>query len=279
MTMDASTVGWRSEPTAYRFGWQELVLYALGIGAQTSELDYLYEGRGPKSYPTFAVVPAISHAFACMKQAGIDLSSVVHGAQSVRVLGELPPQGTLETHGEIVAFYDLKKFAQMVLRTHSRLEDGPAVYETEWTIIVRDAGGLGGKPPPKQREGKTPERAPDFRVEQKTLQEQALLYRLSGDTNPLHADPETAAKVGFDRGPILHGLATLGFSARALVKAACGGDASHLMFLRGQFRRPVWPGETLATEGWRVDDRVVFQTRVMERDEIVIGNAWAEITG
>jgi acyl dehydratase len=278
MTIDVSTVGWKSEPTVLRYGWQQLALYALGIGAQASELDYLYEGRGPRSYPTFAVVPAISQAFACMEHAGVPLSMVVHGGQAVRVLGKLPAEGSLRTHGEIVAFYDLKKFAQLVVRTHSELDDGTPIYETEWAIIVRGAGGFGGNPPPRSEEGKSPsDREPDFRIEQKTLPEQALLYRLSGDTNPLHADPDVAAKAGFERGPILHGLATLGFSARAIVAAACDGNADRLSFLHGQFRRPVWPGDTLVTEMWRVQDRVVFQTRVQERDEVVIGNAWAHV--
>ncbi len=276
--MDVSTVGWKSEPTAYRYGWQQLALYALGIGAQARELDYLYEGRGPKSYPTFAVVPAITHAFACMKRAGIPLASVVHGGQTVRVVGKLPSEGTLMTHGEILAFYDMKKFAQLLIRTRSELSEGSPVYETEWAIIVRGAGGFGGEPPPKSDEGKVPsERTPDFCVDQQTLPEQALLYRLSGDINPLHADPAVAASVGFDRGPILHGLATLGFATRALVTGVCDGDADIIESLHGQFRRPVWPGDTLTTEGWRVEDRVVFQTRVKERDEIVIGGAWARL--
>ncbi len=276
--MDVSTVGWKSEPTEYRYGWQQLALYALGIGAQASELDYLYEGRGPKSYPTFAVVPAIEHAFACMKQASIPLASVVHGGQAVRVRGKLPPRGTLRTHGQIVAFYDMKKLAQLVLRTYSDLDDGSPVFETEWSIIVRGAGGFGGEPAPKREEGKVPERTPDSQVEQRTLEEQALLYRLSGDTNPLHADPEVAAKAGFERGPILHGLATLGFATRALVSAACGGDADRLAFVHGQFRRPVWPGDTLTTAIWQAEERFVFQTRVKERDEVVLGNAWAKVT-
>lgn len=278
--MDVSTVGWRSEPTQYRYGWQQLALYALGIGAQASELDYLYEGRGPKSYPTFAVVPAISHCFACLKHAQIPLASVVHGGQTIRRLGPLPSEGVLRTHGEILGFFDMKKFAQFAIRTESVLEDGTPALETEWTIIVRGAGGFGGEPPPKHEDGKVPhDREPDFRVEQATLPEQALLYRLSGDSNPLHADPEVAKKAGFEQGPILHGLATLGFAARAIVKARCGGDADRLELIHGQFRRPVWPGDTLCTEGWIVDDRLVFQTGVPARNEIVIGSAWARVTG
>jgi acyl dehydratase len=103
------------------------------------------------------------------------------------------------------------------------------------------------------------------------------LYRLSGDTNPLHADPAVAQSAGFDRGPILHGLATFGFAARAVVQAVCKGDATHLASIDGQFRRPVWPSETLVTEGWRLEDRIVLQTKVAERDEVVLSNAWATV--
>ncbi|HNS96397.1 MAG TPA: MaoC/PaaZ C-terminal domain-containing protein [Polyangiaceae bacterium] len=278
MTIDISAVGWKSEPTTMQYGWQQLVLYALGIGAQARELEYLYEGKGPRAYPTFAVVPAISQAFACIERAGVSLSSVVHGGQAVRVLAELPSRGTLRTHGQIVAIHDLKKFAQVMIRTTSELQDGTPVVETEWAIIVRGAGGFGGEPPPRIEHGKVPAgREPDHRFEQKTLPEQALLYRLSGDINPLHADPEVAARAGFEKGPILHGLATFGFATRAIVATVCHGNAQRLAFLHGQFRRPVWPGDTLVTEIWRLPDRVVFQTKTQERNEVVLSNAWADL--
>lgn len=278
MTLNVSSVGWRTEPKAFAYDWKQLALYALGIGAQVDELDYLYEGRGPASYPTFAVVPAIEHLFHCLKTAGAPLASVVHGGQTVRSLGPLPPTGELTTYGEITHFYDMKKFAQLVVRTESSTGDGTPVFETVWSIVVRGAGGFGGAPPPRSELGKVPsDRPSDFRVEQATHPEQALLYRLSGDTNPLHADPAVAHAVGFDRGPILHGLATFGFAARAVIRAECNGDAARLASIDGQFRRPVWPSETLVTEGWRVDDRIVLQTKVAERDEVVLSNAWATL--
>ena len=276
MTIDVSAVGWKSEPTVMRYGWQQLTLYALGIGARASDLDYLYEGRGPRAFPTFAVVPALPQVITCAKHAGVLLDAVVHGGQMVHVLGKLPAEGVLVTRGEIRAVYDLRILAQLMVRTFSELEDGTPICETDWAIHVRGAGGFGGSPPPKVDRGKVPSgQKADVRIEQTTLPEQALIYRLSGDTNPLHADPEVAQKHGFERGPILHGLATLGYSARAIVAAACDGDADRLRFIQAQFRRPAWPGETLATDIWHLPDRYVFQTRVLERNEVVINNAWA----
>ena len=285
MAIDVSAVGWVSEPGVYRYGWRELALYALGIGAGADELDYLYEGRGPKVFPTFAVVPSLKHVMSCAQRAGVALEDVVHGGQSVRVWARLPSSGSVITRGEIAAIYDLKTLAQLVIRTYSNMDDGTPVFDTEWTIYVRDHGGFSGtktpvgRPPPKSELGKTPrDRRPEHTVLQGVHPEQALLYRLSGDTNPLHVDPEVAARAGFASGPILHGLATFGYSTRAIINTVCGGDSERLQFIHGLFRKPVWPGDTLATELWCESDRIVFQTRVAERGDVVINNAWAKIT-
>ena len=143
---------------------------------------------------------------------------------------------------------------------------------------VPGSGGFGGDPPPKEslpvdRPKDTP---PTFSVEEVTSHEQALLYRLSGDHNPLHADPDFARRVGFEQGPILHGLCTFGFMVRHVAKALCGGDATRIRAFEAQFRRPVWPGDTLVTEGWLVSPgAVAMRVKVRERDEVVITGAWA----
>jgi acyl dehydratase len=122
-----------------------------------------------------------------------------------------------------------------------------------------------------------PERAPDFVVEEKIAEEQALLYRLNGDLNPLHADPAIGEKAGFGQ-PILHGLCTYGYVGRAVLHAVCGGDPTRLEALEGQFRKPVWPGDTLITEGWKEDGRVVLRASTKERpDDHCFTNAWAEV--
>lgn len=279
MSLDLTTVGYATQPSVFAYDWKTLVLYALGIGATRDELDHVFEGRGPKAFPTFAVVPSLAPVFECLTRTQGNLAMVVHGGQSTRALGALPPEGTLHTVATIRGIYDLRKMAQVVVDATTRLASGEPVFETSWSIIFRGAGGFDGAPPPKDASPEVPkDRAPDFRVEQKTSPEQALLYRLSGDYNPLHADPEFASMVGFPQGPILHGLCTYGFAARAVVRGACDGDASRLRRIDGQFRRPVWPGETLVTEGWKTDGpRVALVTRVVERDEVVLAGGWAEI--
>jgi acyl dehydratase len=275
--LNLSSIGSKTEPRTFTYDWKNLALYALGIGATPDELDYLYEKRGPKVIPTFAVVPAMDHLFSCLKLADVPIASVVHGAQRVVVHGDAPAKGELVTTAEVTDIHDLKRFAQVVVHTASTLA-GALLWETDWWIIVRGEGGFGGKPPAKGEDASIPDAPATWKVEQATRTDQAIVYRLSGDTNPLHIDPEAAKAVGFERGPILHGLATFGFAARAIIAQACDGDPRRLRAIQGQFRKPVWPGETLATEVWRAGEgKCVYQVRAKERDEVVIGNAWAKI--
>ncbi len=277
MSLDLSAAGYKTEPHEFKYDWKTVVLYALGIGAKKAELDYLYESKGPKVFPTFAVVPAL-HAIADMlgKTKG-DLAMVVHGAQSVRMQRPIPAEGTMKTTGEIRGIYDMKKMAQVVMLTRTEV-DGAPVFETEWGILFRGAGGFGGEPPPKADTPSVPDREPDWKIEDATLPEQALLYRLNGDLNPLHADPGFAAMVGFPQGPILHGLCSYGFVARAAIQQACGGDGNKLKSFQAQFRKPVWPGETIRTHGWDAGGgRVVMQAFAADRPDAVITNCWAEI--
>lgn len=268
VAFDPSCVGFVTEPASFSYDGDTLALYALGIGATRDELDHLYEGRGPKAFPTFAVIPAQPSVFACLERTGGDFESVVHGAQSVRVVRPFPSQGKVETTATISGLYDLKRLVSCVVRTETRLA-GELLAETEWTIFYRTGGGFGGAPPPKRSEPKIPDTAPDAEVVQKTSPEQALLYRLSGDKNPLHADPDLAAKVGFADGPILHGLCTYGFAFRAGVGAFASGDASRVVRYDAQFKKPVWPGDTLTTSFHRVEDRrIVLASKA--RDTVVM---------
>lgn len=278
MPLDRSLVDVPSEPSSFTYGWKDTVLYALGIGAKRDELDWLYEGRGPKVYPSFAVVPMFQPMLDRVVKTGGDLAMVVHGNQRVRVHGAIPPEGTLSTVARIRGIYDMRKFAIVVIDADITDASGKRLADTTSQIIIRGAGGFDGEPPPKEEKvAEVPkERAPDFRVEERTTPEQALLYRLSGDWNPLHADPEFAARVGFEQGPILHGLCTFGHMVRHAAKGACGGDASKLTAFETQFRKPVWPGETLVTEGWNVaPGKIALQVKVKERNETVCTSSWA----
>ncbi|HEY4159762.1 MAG TPA: MaoC/PaaZ C-terminal domain-containing protein [Polyangiaceae bacterium] len=278
MSLDVSTVGFKTEPHVFKYTFETVVLYALGIGAKKAELDYLYEGRGPKVYPTFAVIPAYGPVSELFSKTRCDMNMLVHGAQALRIHRPLPSAATLESVGVISGIYDMKKLAQVVLTTHTTLNGEPC-FDTEWQLLIRDAGGFAGDRPPKKDVPKIPEGAATFSHREATSPEQALLYRLSGDLNPLHADPAFAAQVGFEQGPILHGLCTYGFLGRAVIQNACQGDASRLKSLVAQFRKPVWPGDEIVSEGFDLGDgRFALQAFAGGRPDPVITGAWAEIT-
>jgi acyl dehydratase len=277
MSLDVSAVGYQTEPYVFEYTWKTVALYALGIGAKKSELEYVYEAKGPKVYPTFAVVPAYVPVGDMLGRTGGNLAMVVHGGQIVRMHRPIPSEGKLSTIGTVLGIYDMKKMAQVVLETKTTL-GGEPLFDTEWSIIIRGAGDFGGPPPPKSETPSAPkDKAPDWTHEEATSPEQALLYRLSGDLNPLHADPDFAAMVGFPQGPILHGLATYGFVARAVVQRACGGDANKLKAFGAQFRKPVWPGDTIKTQAHVVGaGKLALSVHAGDRPDAVITNGWAE---
>jgi acyl dehydratase len=277
MSLDIQSVGATTDRFVLEYDWKTVALYALGVGAKKDELDFLYEGRGPRVLPTFAIVPSYKAVWALFDRTSADMTKLFHGGQSIRVHRPIPPAGRFETVGTVHAIYDMKRFAQVVLRTRSEIR-GELVCETEWSLLVREAGGFGGPRPPKSQVPNLPDREPDFSITLETTPEQALLYRLSGDENPLHADPEVAKSVGFAEGPILHGLCTFGVVGRALVRGACGGDEKRLTAFGGQFRRPVWPGDSLRTQGSVLEGgKVALEAFAAERPDPVLTSAWAEI--
>jgi acyl dehydratase len=218
--------------------------------------------------------------FELVGQTGGDLAMVVHGAQRVRLQAPLAPSGTLVTTAKVRGMYDLRRLAVVLVDTETKDESGKKLFDATSQIIFRGEGGFGGDTPPREAKiAEIPKGQPaDFRIEEQTTPEQALLYRLSGDLNPLHADPEFAAKVGFTQGPLLHGLCTYGYMVRHVAKGACGGDATKITGFEAKFVKPVWPGDTLVTEGWRVaPGTIALQVSVKERSEIVIGGAWASV--
>jgi hypothetical protein len=187
MTLDPTAVGFKTKPHRFEYDWKVPVLYALGIGAKRSELDYLYEGRGPKVYPTFGVVPAHAPVRELHERIGGDPATVVHTAQGIRLHRPIPPAGELVTVGQVEGIYDMKRMALAVLETRSEAA-GELCCETRWSILYRGAGRFGGASPPKRESPTIPEgQPPSFTHEDAVSPEQALLYRLSGDTNPLHA--------------------------------------------------------------------------------------------
>jgi acyl dehydratase len=185
---------------------------------------------------------------------------LVHGEQSVSLARELPVEGELEGVTEVVGVYDKGSGAVVVTETTSTLvADGRPLFTTRSSLFIRGEGGWGGERGPSSRFS-APEREPDHEVTYPTRTDQALIYRLSGDRNPLHSDPKFAAMAGFDR-PILHGLCTYGFTGRGLLHALCGGDPALFRSMAGRFSSPVFPGEALTVRIWvEGDGRAVFQT-------------------
>jgi acyl dehydratase len=279
MSLDLSAVGYETQPFFFEYDWKIPALYALGVGAKREELDYLYEARGPRVLPSFAVVPAYPALEPLVARAGADMRLVVHGAQSITLHAPIPEAANLRTVARIDGLYDLKRLSQVVFTTRTENE-GKLLFETEWTLVVRDTGGFGGPRPPKSEAPKLPKDAPAMFDRTQTIPaEQALLYRLSGDLNPLHADPDFAREVGFSEGPILHGLCTFGYVTRAVVAEACKGDERKLKKISVQFKKPVWPGETLQTVGFESEDgRIALAAYAANRPDAVVGGAWAELS-
>lgn len=276
MGIDPRSVGYEAPPVEYEYTWRDTVLYALGVGAgPDTELDYLYEGHGPKVVPTFGTIPTFAVFDSLVERIGCNRLGMVHHSQRLDLLKPLAPSGRLRITGRVAGLYDLKRMAMSVFVISAHDELGEPIMEGEVTLVLRKDGGFGGDRPPKTERVVVPEREPSFELREQIPEGQALLYRLNGDTNPLHADPEFAARAGFER-PILHGLCTFGYAGRAVVRAVCGGDANALATLRAQFSNPVYPGDTLILRGWNEDGRAILSVTTEQRpDAPCLTNAYA----
>jgi acyl dehydratase len=188
-----------------------------------------------------------------------DHARMVHGSQSIELFEDIPPAGEVELTAEVAAIWDKGSAAVVELESVCRdPADGRTMLKTRHSLFCRGEGDFGGARGPTAA-WEQPHRAPDAVVRYATRPEQALIYRLSGDRNPLHSDPAYARRGGFER-PILHGLCTYGFTGRALVTAACEGDPSRLKAMSARFSRPVYPGDTLSAEIWSEGPQILFRT-------------------
>jgi acyl dehydratase len=267
----------RRQEIAVDWAAKDSQLYALGVGAE--ELPFIYE-RGLTALPTMAVVlgyPGFS--FWEAPELGVDNKKILHGETEVILHRPLPAKGRFVGVNGVKAIYDKGAGkGAVVLLTRSLTDgDGNLIATVNNTSFLRGNGGFGGssegQPAPRPA---PPERAPDEVVTIATLPTQALIYRLSGDYNALHIDPEIAKSVGFDR-PILHGLCSFGIVGRAILRALCGNDPARLKAIGVRFSAPVYPGETIVTEIWRTDDgQAAFRAKVAERDLVVLNNGYAE---
>lgn len=270
-----------AELPSQTFSWDasDVALYNLAVGAARDPLDtaglrYI-DDRDPLVLPSFATVAETMHVTEAPKVSfpgvEIDLAKVVHGAQHVFPLGPIPASGTATTRTKIAELQDKGKAAVIIQESTTTAEDGTELWRSRSSIFARDEGGFGGDRGTSDKVA-YPDRAPDHEIEVPTAPNQALLYRLCGDRNPLHSDPEFARRAGFDR-PIMHGLGSYGLVLRALVDSMYDGGVAEISQYGVSFAGILFPGETLRVRAWRTEDGVVATADAVERDNApVLGN-------
>jgi len=267
MPINPEAVGSRSEPARRSWTSKDCLIYALGVGAGAAdplqELEFTTEntsGAPQRALPTMAVVLGTLGG-GWDKIGSFNPAMLVHGEQGITLHREIPVEGELEAVSEITGIYDKGKGAVIVSESTATLVGtGEPLFSTRMSAFIRGEGGWGGDRGPSGTPNAAPERDPDHTVTVQTRTDQALLYRLSGDRNPLHSDPAFAAMGGFDR-PILHGLCTYGFTGRALLHELCGGDPARFKGMDARFSSPVMPGEALTVKAWLDGDgSAIFQT-------------------
>ena len=261
MPIDPNAVGATGDPVRRSWNSKDALLYALGVGAATEELAFTTENTRDvpqRVLPTFAVI--IGGGGAPFGKIGsFNPAMLVHGEEGIELFDEIPVEGEIESTGRVSAIWDKGKGAVVEMESTSvNLATGKPLLKTRMSAFIRGEGGFGGERGPSVK-FEAPSRKPDHEVTYATRPDQALLYRLSGDRNPLHSDPSFAKLGGFDR-PILHGLCTYGFTGRALLHTLCGGDPARFKSMDGRFSQPVYPGDSLTVRMWVEGSECTFQT-------------------
>ncbi|XKL65424.1 hypothetical protein PGB90_008844 [Kerria lacca] len=272
----------------FTYGYKEVILYALGIGSSVSinsDLKYLYESHENFSvFPTFGIIPAVISVMSnsaitnAIPNKTFDLSQVLHGEQYLEVLTSLPTEGKLKTECNVVDVLDKGKGAVIIVDADTYDENGNKVLYNQIVTFVVGAGNFNGKNQSTKIKllANQPSRAPDYSFVDKTLIDQAAIYRLSGDLNPLHIDPNFSILAGH-KTPILHGLCSLGFAVRHVLYKYANNNPSLFKAVKVRFTKPVLPGQTLKTDMWHENTRIHFQTSIVETKQTVLTGGYVEL--
>lgn len=263
---------------------RDTILYALGVGLgqdplDTKALHFVYEER-LKALPTMAAVLAYPGFWIKEPDTGVDWTQVLHADQEIVIHRPLPPAGTVKARTRVTEIIDKGPGKGAFIysgRTVVNAATDEPICTLSQNTMARGHGGFGGstaEPPPPHP---LPDREPDLICDLLTLPQAALIYRLSGDYNPLHADPAVARQGGFER-PILHGMCTFGVAGHAVLRMCCDYDVSRFHSIRARFSAPVYPGETIRTEIWRETGGAGFRCKVVERDLVVINNGFCGLS-
>jgi len=273
--LSSDLVGLTFEPVEFSWGTKDVILYALGVGAKPKgELEFVFEGKGPKVLPTYAVIPGMFSMGGLVSNVEINLAMLLHGEQSITLHREIPPEAKVRITGRVAEVWDKGKAA--VIGSEGLVEDanGP-LFTTKATLFIRGAGGFGGpRGPSTVGLNEPPDRAPDHVIEDVTRPEQGALYRLSGDPNPIHIDPDFATMAGFEQ-PFMHGLCTYGFVGRAILKALCGGNPARFLHLEARFADQVYFGDTVITKIWTAGDGEAIVQAQTQKGNVVLSQACA----
>ncbi len=275
MALNLGAVGNTVGPFKHAYTWKDVALYALAVGATTEDLAYLLD-PAPKVYPSWGVIPGFEPVFAALDLLGGDRVQLLHSSQRTELLKPFPHEGVMETTGHLLGAWDLRIGALVNIETRTEIA-GVLHARTVWTLLMRGEGGFGGERAPSLLRVKVPkESTPSFSATWRTSETQALLYRLTGDINPIHANPEVAQAAGFER-PILHGLCSYGFALRVALKALAGDDPARFRSLDARFTSPVTPGQTLRVDGYLLEPgKAALTVTVCETGELAIAHALFE---
>nr|XP_025716567.1 peroxisomal multifunctional enzyme type 2 isoform X2 [Callorhinus ursinus] len=281
----AGAIGHKLPPFFSAYTELETIMYALGVGASIKEpkdMKFIYEGSTDFScLPTFGVIiaqkPIVGGELSGIPGFSVNLEKVLHGEQYLELYKPLPRAGNLKCEAVIADVLDKGSGLVILVDVYSYFEEELVCYN-QFSIFVVGSGGFGGKRTSNKVKVAlaVPNRPPDAVLRDTTSLNQAALYRLSGDWNPLHIDPNFAGFAGFDK-PILHGLCTFGFSARHVLQQFADNDVSRFKAIKVRFAKPVYPGQTLQTEMWKEGNRIHFQTKIEETGDIVISNAYVDL--
>ncbi|NLR73515.1 3-alpha,7-alpha,12-alpha-trihydroxy-5-beta-cholest-24-enoyl-CoA hydratase [Novosphingobium sp. ERN07] len=268
-------------PVTDAYGFERTILYALGVGAATdlapSDMTLVYE-RGLKALPTMAVVLGNESFWMDDPETGITFAQVLHGEQGLEIHKPLPPSAKLIGQTSVEGLFDKGTKGAVLLLKRTLHDDaaGDLIATVRASVFLRADGGFGGSCKGQPLPYPIPDRKHDLSIALPTRPDQALIYRLSGDFNPLHVDAVLAHTAGFDR-PILQGLCSYGIAGRAIIRALCNGDPERITRLDVRFSAPVYPGETLVTEIWREGPgRAAFRVRIAERNVVALNNGLVE---
>ncbi len=272
-----------TEDVVCSYSSRDVILYALGVGfcaepGNAKELQYGSEMQGPATVPTMAATLAYPNFLA---DCGWDSRQVLHTEQSLELYRPLPAKATLLLNSRVAAAYDKGpgRGAEIHVTTDARLRrDETVVFSTASTLLARADGGFGGPAVIQPKHHGLPSREADLSCDLPIARNQGLLFRLSGDLNPLHVDSSTAKKAGFEQ-PILHGLCTYGFACRAILTTICDYDFTLIKRFDVRFSAPVYPGDVLTTEMWQDRDVISFRCKVKSRDAIVVNNGMCLLSG